>query len=143
LPGHAEFWTDVRTTPGMTLEHFSEDVAQTLERLEPELRGASYEVEYPPQVKWITPSEVAPDDPMVIASQTAAKTVLGKEMPLASFPGATDACAFHHVAGIPTLAAFGPGQLPLAHGPNEWVSVTSLKQAAQMYALTAIYYGAA
>jgi acetylornithine deacetylase/succinyl-diaminopimelate desuccinylase-like protein len=141
LPGNAEFWTDVRTTPGMTFEQFSEDVRETLKRLEPELYGASYEIEYAPQVAWITPTEVLPDDPMVVASQKAAAAVLGAPMPLASFPGATDACAFHFVGGIPTLAAFGPGQLPLAHGPNEWVSVTSLKQAARMYALTAIEYG--
>ena len=45
------------------------------------------------------------------------------------------------MAAIPTLAAFGPGQLPLAHGPNEWVSINSLRQAMRMYALTALEYG--
>jgi acetylornithine deacetylase/succinyl-diaminopimelate desuccinylase-like protein len=141
LPGHAEFWTDVRTTPGMTFEKFARDVSETLRRLEPELRGATYAIDYPPQVKWIAPSEVPADHPMVVAAQLASAKVLGAPMPLASFPGATDAAAFHGVGGIPTLAAFGPGQLQLAHGPNEWVSVTSLKQAAKMYALTAIDYG--
>ena len=30
---------------------------------------------------------------------------------------------FREWPGIPTLAALGPGMLPLAHGPNEWVSL--------------------
>jgi acetylornithine deacetylase/succinyl-diaminopimelate desuccinylase-like protein len=143
LPGNAEFWTDVRTTPGMTFEQFSRDVAETLKQLEPEMLGATYSVDYPPQVAWIAPSEVPADHPMVVACQRASEAVLGTAMPLASFPGATDAAAFDCVGGIPTLAAFGPGQLPYAHGPNEWVSLTSLRQAARMYALTAIDYGRA
>jgi acetylornithine deacetylase/succinyl-diaminopimelate desuccinylase-like protein len=141
LPGHAEFWTDVRTTPGMTFERFSQDVIDAMERVRPELGGAEYRIEYPPHLAWIPATEVAADDPMVLAAQSAAETVLGAAMPLASFPGATDAMGFQGVGRVPTLAAFGPGQLPLAHGPNEWVSVTSLKQAARMYALTAIAYG--
>jgi acetylornithine deacetylase len=44
------------------------------------------------------------------------------------------------MGGIPTIAAFGPGLLPLAHGPNEWVSSQSVLQAAQMYALLALDY---
>ena len=43
-------------------------------------------------------------------------------------------------AGIPTVAAFGPGRLPLAHSPNEHIAVESLGQAAQVYALCALNY---
>jgi acetylornithine deacetylase len=140
LPGDAEFWSDVRTTPGMTFERFDADLRAAISRLEPELAGATWELEYPRNLSWTPATEVAPDHPMVIACQRAAETVLGTSPPLAAFPGATDACAFQVKGNIPTLAAFGPGQLPLAHGPNEWVSVTSLKQAAQMYALVAVEY---
>jgi acetylornithine deacetylase/succinyl-diaminopimelate desuccinylase-like protein len=76
----------------------------------------------------------------VIASQKAAAEILGAAPPLALFPGATDAFPFEVTAGIKTLASFGPGQLPLAHGANEWVSVTSLKQAMRIYVLTALEY---
>ena len=63
---------------------------------------------------------------MVRAVEQAATDVLGEAPPLAAFPGATDAWPFQGQGGIPTLAAFGPGLLPLAHGPNEWVSILAL-----------------
>lgn len=140
LPGQAEFWTDVRTTPGMTKERFQADVLDALQRASADIPGATYEVSYPPNLEWIAPSEAPPDHPMVAACQRAAKEVLGAAPPLAFFPGATDAFAFEFTAGIKTLASFGPGQLPLAHGANEWVSVTSLKQAMRIYVLTALNY---
>ena len=78
---------------------------------------------------------------MVRAVEKAAADVLGDAPPLAAFPGATDAWPFHGQGGIPTLAAFGPGLLPLAHGPNEWVSILSLQQAPRIFVNAAIRYG--
>ena len=140
LPGQAEFWTDVRTTPGMAEERFKADMLAALERASAEAPGATYEVTYPGNLEWIAPTEVPSDHPMVVACQRASAEILGAAPPLALFPGATDAFAFEVKAGIKTLASFGPGQLPLAHGANEWVSVTSLKQAMRIYALTALEF---
>jgi acetylornithine deacetylase/succinyl-diaminopimelate desuccinylase-like protein len=142
LPGYAEFWNDVRTTPGMNETDFREDVADALARAARDIPGATYDVEFHPTLGWIEPTEVKPGDPVVVAACRAAETVLGAAPPLACFPGGTDASPFHGTGGIPTIAGFGPGQLPLAHGANEWVSVTSLVQAMRMYALTAIEFGA-
>lgn len=141
LPGHAEFWTDVRTIPGMKKDEFKADVAAALERASSELQGAAYVLEYRVNIDWLDATETAAADPMVVACQHASAAVLGKTPPVAAFPGGTDAMRFQAIGGIPTLAAFGPGQLPLAHGPNEWVSVTSLHQAMRMYALVALSYG--
>ena len=41
--------------------------------------------------------------------------------------------AFLASHGIPTLPALGPGRSPLAHGPDEWVSVSSLRAAVSIY----------
>ncbi len=142
LPGHAEFWCDIRTTPGMTQEGLAADVDEALERLRPEVPGAGISWEFWPSLAWIAPTEVERDDPMVRAVELAATDVLGSPPPLAAFPGATDAWPFHGQGGIPTLAAFGPGLLPPAHGPNEWVSILSLQQAPRIFADTAIRYGA-
>jgi len=143
LPGFAEFWTDVRTTPGMAQAAFEEDIASALERSARVLNGATYELEFHPTLRWLEPTEIAPDHPLVMACQQAAAAILGQAPPLAQFPGGTDAMRFQAIGNIPTLASFGPGQLPLAHGPNEWVSLTSITQSMRMYALIALAYGAA
>jgi acetylornithine deacetylase/succinyl-diaminopimelate desuccinylase-like protein len=143
LPGHAEFWCDIRTTPGMTQEALAEDVDAALDRIRSLVPGAEISWEFNPDLAWMAPTEVLPDDPMVRAVERAAADVLGEAPPLAAFPGATDAWPFHGQGGIPTLAAFGPGLLPLAHGPNEWVSLLSLQQAPRIFVDAAIRYGAA
>jgi acetylornithine deacetylase len=142
LPGHAEFWCDIRTTPGMTQAVLAEDVDVALERIRPLVPGAEVSWKFAPTLAWLAPTEVAADDPMVLAVEAAAADVLGEAPPLAAFPGATDAWPFHGQGGIPTLAAFGPGQLPPAHGPNEWVSILSLQQAPRIFVDAAIRYGA-
>jgi acetylornithine deacetylase len=142
LPGHAEFWCDIRTTPGMTQEGLAEDVDGALERIRPLVPGAEISWEFNPDLAWMAPTEVLPDDPMVRAVERAAADVLGEAPPLAAFPGATDAWPFHGQGGVPTLAAFGPGLLPLAHGPNEWVSILALLQAPRIFVDAAIRYGA-
>jgi acetylornithine deacetylase/succinyl-diaminopimelate desuccinylase-like protein len=141
LPGHAEFWCDIRTTPGMTQDFLAADVEAALERIRPLVPGAGVTWEFAPALAWIAPTEVLADDPIVLAAQQAAVDVLGESPPLAAFPGATDAWPFQAQGGIPTLAAFGPGLLPLAHGPNEWVSILALQQATHIFADTAIRYG--
>ena len=142
LPGHAEFWCDIRTTPGMTQGLLAEDIDVALERIRPSVPGAQVTWEFAPTLAWIAPTEVTAADLMVRAVEKAAADVLGAAPPLAAFPGATDAWPFHGQGGIPTLAAFGPGLLPLAHGPNEWVSVLSLQQAPRIFVNAAIRYGA-
>jgi acetylornithine deacetylase len=140
-PGYAEFATDLRTMPGMTQAGVRRDVEAFLDELrraDPELQ---VEVEFePPPLGWIEPSEIAADHPVVAALQQAAAVVFGSSPPLSAYPATTDAPKFQYGAGIPTVAAFGPGRLPLAHSPNEHIAVKSLTQAAQVYALCALNY---
>jgi acetylornithine deacetylase len=142
LPGQAEFWTDIRTTPGMSQEQLADDIEAALGRARSEVPEANVHWAFAPALAWIGPTEVVPEHSMVQAVQLAAERVLGAAPPLAAFPGATDAWAFQGIGGVPTLAAFGPGLLPLAHGPNEWVSITALEQAAAIFAVAAVVFGA-
>jgi acetylornithine deacetylase len=136
-PGEAEFACDVRTLPGMTRDRFEEDVHAFLERAmadDPEL-DAELVLE-----AFFPATEIGPDEPIVLALQSAATDVLDEQPELAAFPGATDASFVQGTAGIPTVAAFGPGYLPRAHSPNESVPVRGIGQAARMYALAAWRY---
>ncbi|MGD9711593.1 MAG: M20 family metallopeptidase, partial [Thermomicrobiales bacterium] len=140
-PGYAEFLSDVRLVPGMIKDEFIADIESALDKCQGVLNGAELTLDFDPEIGWSDATEIEANHPAVVAAELASQRVLGHPMPLAYFPGGTDAIAFQAIAGIPTVAAFGPGQLPLAHGPNEWVSCSSLRQAMRMYAHTALAYG--
>jgi acetylornithine deacetylase len=136
-PGRAEFACDIRTLPGMSEQRLIEDIERFLAdamRADPELDA---------ELEWVTmvpASEIAADAPVVSSLRHAALEVLGHEPRLDAFPGATDAPYFQLVAGIPTVASFGPGMLPRAHGPNEYLAADGAHRAAKVYALAALLY---
>lgn len=137
-PGVSEFGCDIRTLPGMTRARLASDVEyclQQLRRHDPTI-DVSLALEEPP-LDWFEPTEVRSDHPFVHSLMEASRQVLGWRPRLSAFPGGTDAKNFQGLAGIPTIPSFGPGWLPLAHGPNECVGVEAIVQAAKIYALAA------
>jgi len=138
-PGAAEFGVDVRTVPGMTLEGLQADVEGFLERLrreDPDLRVAA---EWVPELSWSPPCSIPFDHPIVEAARWAAREVLGRDVPPDTMPAFTDGTHWH-LAGIPTIPAFGPGSLLFAHQPNEHVGVQEIVQASQIYALMSLRF---
>ena len=136
-PGNAEFACDIRTLPGMSERRLIDDINRFLTAAmadNPDLRA---------ELVWelmVPATEISPDEPIVGILQAAAGEVLGMEPRLDAFPGATDAPHFQLTAGIPCVAAFGPGLLPRAHSPNEYMAAEGVAQAARIYALASIRY---
>ena len=138
-PGQAEFGVDVRTVPGMTLERLQAEVQLFLDGLradDPELDVTARWVE---DLAWFPPCAIDPAHPLVAAARSAGETVLARELPLGTMPAATDG-SYWAGAGKPCVPAFGPGLLPLAHRPNESVSVPEIVEASRIFALTALRY---
>lgn len=139
-PGYAEFASDLRTIPGLTLESVKQDLEAFLNQLQEVDPDLDVTLEFePPPLGWIPPVEISPKEPVVEASQEAARIVLGKDLQMAAYPATTDGTHFAQV-GIPAIPAFGPGLLPLAHSANEYVPVDSILQAAKIYALIALRF---
>ena len=136
-PGEAEFACDVRTLPGMTREALVEDLEAFLRDAAADDAALDAELEFE---LWVPATEIDPAHELVGALRQASKVVLGEERPVGIFPGATDAPFFQLTAGIPTVAAFGPGFLPRAHAPNESAPVEGILQAAELYAVAARRY---
>jgi acetylornithine deacetylase/succinyl-diaminopimelate desuccinylase-like protein len=137
VPGEAEFACDVRTLPGMTREQVESDLLAFLDVAMADDPALDAELVFE---VWHPATEIGPDEPIVGALQAAASSVLSRPPTLAAFPGATDATYFQLTAGIPTVAAFGPGFLTRAHAPNESVPADSVLEAAKVYALAALRY---
>lgn len=136
-PGNAEFACDVRTLPGMEEDRMIEDVNRFL------ADAMADEPDLDAELVWelmVPATEIPADEPIVPILQDAAREVLGAAPRLDAFPGATDAPHFQLTAGIPCVAAFGPGMLPRAHSPNEYLAAASVSQAADIYALASIRY---
>lgn len=135
-PGVAEFQSDIRTLPGMTREQLRSDLERCLEKIRHDDPSLEVELEFEePPLDWFPATEVNADHPLVDMLLDAAEHVVGQRPKLSAFPGGTDAKNFQTIAGIPTIPSFGPGWLPLAHGPNECVGIEAIVQAAKVYAL--------
>ncbi len=138
-PGHAEFGIDVRTVPGMTHPELQADLAGFLEMLSREDPDLDVVVEPVPELAWFQPSHIDPAHPLVAAAQSAARDVLGRDVPLGTMPAFTDGTHWH-LAGSACIPAFGPGTLLVAHRPDESIAVDEVVAAARIYALTAMRY---
>ena len=76
--------------------------------------------------------ELEPGHPLAELA-TDAIVAAGYPVPRAAGMSGFSEAAFLAARGIPTLPALGPGRAPLAHGPDEWVSVSSLHAAIEIY----------
>lgn len=75
------------------------------------------------------------DGGLVGALNEAIESVTGRAAPCELCPGLLET-RFYTGAGVPAVA-YGPGELEVAHGPDESVSLDRLTECAQIYALTA------
>lgn len=141
VSGKVHFSADIRTLPGMSQREVAEDIDAALAAFRAEHPEVGVEWSFVEgNLAWTQPTAVAPELDLVTSLRASTKIVLGAEPPLGYFPGGTDAIWWQGMAGIPTLPGFGPGLLSSAHRPNEYVDLTSLKQAARIYTLTILNY---
>lgn len=138
-PGYAEFGIDIRTVPGMTLAGLQSDLTAFVEKLRDEDPLLDVSVVPVPDLAWHPPSSIDPEHPLVAAASSAARDVLGRQVPLGTMPAFTDGSHWNQ-AGMACIPAFGPGSLLQAHQPNEFVNVEDVILAARIYALTALRY---
>lgn len=137
FPGRAEFACDVRTLPGMTEDQVKSDILRFLEVAKAQDPDLHVELEW---YLMVEATEIDVQDPVVECLQTVAAQVLGTAPKLDAFPGATDAAYIQTAAGVPCIASFGPGFLPRAHSPNEYMHVNGAAESAMIYAISALRY---
>ena len=81
------------------------------------------------------PTRTPGDAPVVGALADAIKQVTGRNASLVASPGTYDHKHVARIAGVPHCVAYGPGQLDLAHQPDEYCSVGDIIAATKVLAI--------
>jgi len=98
--------------------------------------------DHPPHVEWfpsdVPPAEISPDEPIVEALLGVERD-LGRAGRLGGLDNWHDGATLITEAGIPAVC-YGPGDIHLAHGVDEHVSVAALVACTQGIALAALRF---
>jgi succinyl-diaminopimelate desuccinylase len=97
--------------------------------------GAGYELR---DLMIVEPVMTPHGSPVVRALDAAIRRVLGSPASLVASPGTYDHKHIARIAGIPHCAAYGPGELELAHQPDESCRISDLVNATKVLALATL-----
>ena len=86
----------------------------------------------------VHPTRTPDDSPIIPALTGAIRTVLGRRAELVASPGTYDHKHVARVAGVPHCVAYGPGELVLAHQPDEYCAVKDLVAATKVIAIASL-----
>jgi len=82
---------------------------------------------------------MTPDgSPLIGALDRAIRRVLGRPAELVASPGTYDHKHVARIARVPHCVAYGPGQLEMAHQPDEWCRIDDLVNSTKVLALATL-----
>jgi len=129
---------DRRSVPGETFERMCAELESVLAAVEAEMPGLGTTLRRMPG-GMATLEHVAlktsPSEAIVDAVAAARRRVCGRAGELGAFPAWTDGALLAAFAAIPTVI-LGPGDLAVAHSPEESVEIAQVIDAARIYAVT-------
>jgi succinyl-diaminopimelate desuccinylase len=86
----------------------------------------------------VHPTRTPDGSPLVAALESAIQRILGRRPELIASPGTYDHKHVARIAGVPHCVAYGPGELELAHQPDEWCAIEDLVSATKVIALATL-----
>jgi succinyl-diaminopimelate desuccinylase len=86
----------------------------------------------------VHPTRTPDDSPLIPALDRSIRRVLGKPAELIASPGTYDHKHVARIAGVPHCVAYGPGELELAHQPDEYCRIDDLVNATKVLALATL-----
>lgn len=112
-----------------------EEIEQLVARTVAALPGVEHEIR---DLMVVDPVQTPRDSPVVGALGGAIRQVLGATASLVASPGTYDHKHIARIAGIPDCVAYGPGELELAHQPDESCRISDLVNATKVIALATL-----
>jgi succinyl-diaminopimelate desuccinylase len=86
----------------------------------------------------VHPTQTPAAAPVIGALIDAIRDVVGRQAELVASPGTYDQKHVDRIAGVPHCVAYGPGELTLAHQPDEYCDVDSIVAATKVLALATL-----
>ncbi|HEX7137177.1 MAG TPA: acetylornithine deacetylase/succinyl-diaminopimelate desuccinylase family protein [Vicinamibacterales bacterium] len=121
------------------IEESFESVREELADLVARSIGSSRGAEYVMRVLMVVDPVRTPDDsPLIRALEDAIQRVLGRDARRVASPGTYDHKHVARIAGVPHCVAYGPGELELAHQPDESCRIADIVSATKVIALAVL-----
>jgi acetylornithine deacetylase len=139
VPHEASMDLMIDVLPGESLDAVKQDFENFI------IEAASkdqYLKEYPPKIERanmrdLYPTQIGLDNPIINILHESFKDVKLSEPKICGFESACDAMMFNLYSKTPALV-FGPGQLKLAHRPDEYMDLVQLIDGVKILALTIV-----
>jgi succinyl-diaminopimelate desuccinylase len=126
---------DRRFLPEEGLTRTRDEIRALLERAEAVAPGIRFTLE---DRMIVEPTQTPKESPVIAALTDAIAAVVGRPATLVASPGTYDQKHVARIAGVPHCVAYGPGELTLAHQPDEYCDVAAIIQATKVLALATL-----
>jgi succinyl-diaminopimelate desuccinylase len=117
------------------LERTRAEIAALVAKAQSRMPGVKFSIE---DRLIFEPTRTPEDAPVIGALTDAIERVIGRPAALVASPGTYDQKHVARIAGVPHCVAYGPGQLDLAHQPDEYCSVADIVAATKVLALAVV-----
>jgi succinyl-diaminopimelate desuccinylase len=111
------------------------EIAELVERAAAHPGGVRFDVR---DLMVVHPVRTPDDSPVIAALEHSIHSVLGRRAELIASPGTYDHKHVARIAGIPHCVAYGPGELELAHQPDEYCRIDDIVDATKVLALATL-----
>ncbi|WP_299925990.1 acetylornithine deacetylase/succinyl-diaminopimelate desuccinylase family protein [uncultured Pelagimonas sp.] len=113
------------------LEATQTEVIDLLEELKSTRPGFDYDLR---EINRVIPSMTAKDAPVVTTVHEAIRDVLGQEPDYVASPGSYDQKHIDRIGKLKNCIAYGPGDLEMAHKPDEFIAVKDMLDSTRVMA---------
>jgi succinyl-diaminopimelate desuccinylase len=132
VPDRCRIVIDRRFLIEEDLAEVKREVTAMLDRIKAARPGFAYDIR---DLFEVQPVMADRDAPIVRTTAAAIERVLGRQAGYVVSPGTYDQKHIDRIGRLHNCIAYGPGELHLAHQPDEWVGVEDMADSAKVMAL--------
>lgn len=117
------------------LDRTRTEIAALVQKAQSRMPGVTFSIE---DRLIFEPTRAPEDAPLVGALRGAIEQVTGRKAQLVASPGTYDQKHVARIAGVPQCVAYGPGELAIAHQPDEYCNVEDIISCTKVLALAVL-----